>query len=504
MRALLLLWTLVSTVSAGEYTIFAFDDHTIPFRHNLQLTMQAPRKYEGNPVVPRGSDDAPDAIRAQFYGSVLRIGDKWRMWYAAMANDRAVGARMTSFRVAYAESKDGLHWTKPSLQLADYKGSRENNLVALSPELDYSIVEPLACFVLHEPDDPDPSRRYKMAMYGRYYDRSDTQHRRPHATIYPYFSADGLSWRLARQAPKGGAFDETEAPFRTTHVFEIGGLYRFNGVYYAAGQELWPDVWMPDGAPSGRAMTVRWSGDFINWSQEKAFAFQRYGYRSLKHDLEEAHQPAGVWNRGNVLVATYGLWHGATYGTERRMDLGLLVSNDGLHFREPWPEFTFLAAGRPGEWDRNGLIHGQGYVNTGDSTFIYYGTWDLAATKEAGGAVGVATLPRDRFGYVSPRFGGEGTFTTIPIPPRYSPGKLRVNADGLSPEARIEFALLDEAGKELPGYGWAQAAVLQTSGFDVPVRWPTGGPVPSPYRLSARVAGKDAAKARFYAAYIDE
>lgn len=489
---------------AEDYTIFAFDDRTVAFQHNLSLTLEKPRKYERNPVLARGGLGTPDSTRAQFYGTVLRIDGKWRMWYTAMAGDAAVGARMLGFRVAYAESKDGLNWEKPKLKLTEFNGGKDNNLVSLSPSLDYKLVEPLACFVLYEPEDPDPTRRYKMGMYGRYYDRSDTEHRRAHATIYPYFSHDGLSWRLAGAPPKGGALDDTEAPFLTKHVFEIGGLYRFGGIYYAAGQELWPDVWMPDGSPSGRAMTVHWSGDFVKWSQEKAFAFQRYGYKSLKENLEEAHQPAGVWNRGNVLLATYGLWHGATHATERRMDLGLLISNDGLHFREPWPEFTFLHAGKEGEWDRNGLIHGQGYVNTANSTYIYYGTWNLASTLEDGAAIGLAMLPRDRFAALSPRFEGNGSFTTVAISPRFSPNKLRLNASGLGPEARIELAILDEKGAEVPGYSWHQRAIVQESGFEVPVRWPKGGTVQSSYRLAARITGKNARNAKFHVAYIGE
>ncbi|MFN0171752.1 MAG: hypothetical protein ACKV22_35505 [Bryobacteraceae bacterium] len=486
------------------YSMFSLDDHTIPFRHNLYLTMNQPVKYRGNPVVPRGPAGNPDAMRAQFYGSVIRVGAKWRMWYAAMAHDGLVGSRGTGFQIAYAESDDGLAWRKPNLGLTEFNGNRNNNLIGLSPKLDYALVEPLASFVLHEPEESDPSRRYKMLMYGRYYDRSDTAHRRPHATVYPYFSADGLRWKLARPDP-GPTFDETTTPFTTKHVFEIGGLYKFGGIYYVAGQEVWGDSWMPGGEPAGRTMMVHWSGDFIDWSQDKVFAFQRYGYRSVRENLEEAHEPAGVWNRGNVLLATYGLWHGAAnFTSERRMDLGFLVSNDGLHFREPIADAVFIAAGKDGEWDRHGLIHGQGYENVGGQTYIYYGTWDLASAKEAGGAVGVAMLPRDRFGSISTRLPGYGQFTTIPIPAAHDPRTLRLNVDGLGSRAALRVEVIDAKGKPLPGYSGGDAALVRESGLAVKVNWPRGGVVARDYRLRVRFEGDDVRNIRFFAAYLGD
>jgi len=46
-----------------------------------------------------------------------------------------------------------------------------------------------------------------------------------------------------------------------------------------------------------------------------------------------------VWNRGNVLLGIYGQWHGDRSGDRHlvTMDLGLVLSNDGLHYRSPFP-----------------------------------------------------------------------------------------------------------------------------------------------------------------------
>ena len=50
-----------------------------------------------------------------------------------------------------AVSKDGIHWTKPMLGLVAFEGSKQNSIFS-----DRRIQK-----VVHDPDDPDPARRYK-------------------------------------------------------------------------------------------------------------------------------------------------------------------------------------------------------------------------------------------------------------------------------------------------------------------------------------------------------
>src|SRR4051794_2700003 len=126
--ASLLLAGSLAAAEAGGLTLFAFDDHSTPFKKNLFVTMTQAEKFKGNPVVARGPAGAPDSYRAQFYGSVLRIGGKFRMWYTACSYDPKKGNQSwgnnpdydDTWRVAYAESTDGLHWTKPNLGLSPF------------------------------------------------------------------------------------------------------------------------------------------------------------------------------------------------------------------------------------------------------------------------------------------------------------------------------------------------------------------------------------------------
>lgn len=495
---------------ADPVTLFSFDDHALPYRLNLKLTFTKPEKHPGNPVVPPGPPGSIDAVRAQFYGSVICEDGRFRMWYCAIADSDTVGNASTSARLAYAESEDGIHWTKPELGLTDFKGSTRNNLLGFSDGLDFGKIEPLSCFVLHEPDDPDLSRRYKMAVYGRYHPAPDAP-RFPGvpddnvpSTIYPFFSADGLTWRLAVPKPKGATFDETDAPIRVRNNFELGGLYKFDGLYHVAGQALSPDVFAADGSLVRRTMVTHWSADFIDWSQDKSLAFERWGYRGPRESLQEAHEPAAIWNRGNVLIGLYGVWHGAVISTERRMDLGFLVSNDGIHFREPVHDLVFLPAGGDGEWDQRGLIHGQGFENVGDRTFIYYGNWDPSGQLRQCG-IGLATLPRDRFAALSPRDPGESQFTSMPLV-NSGPRTLFINADGLSRHATLRIELIDRHGAPVAGYSGADTAIVAESGLRVPVAWKGGTRIDctnKSYRMRVTFTGPRASEINFYAAYLE-
>ena len=96
---------------AGQ-TLFAFDNVSIPFTRSLALEMRKPEKHPGNPVVKRGPRSEPDHWGVQFYGSIIRVGDKFRLWYAALDGARGEQAEQdpSFWRVAYAESTDGVNW----------------------------------------------------------------------------------------------------------------------------------------------------------------------------------------------------------------------------------------------------------------------------------------------------------------------------------------------------------------------------------------------------------
>lgn len=177
-----------ASTSAAEFdeaagvTLFAFDSVAIPFSQNLRLEMRSPTRHPGNPVLQRGKPGTPDAFGVQFYGSVIREGGRFRMWYVAFDDDTENKVASARWRAAYAESRDGVRWTKPNLGLVEYRGNKNNNLILTDPApLGFVNLK-----VLADPDDPDPGRRYKISTH--VYFRHNTRL----GTLAPFASADGL------------------------------------------------------------------------------------------------------------------------------------------------------------------------------------------------------------------------------------------------------------------------------------------------------------------------
>jgi hypothetical protein len=497
-------------------TLFAFDDVSIPFSQNLKLQMSSPERHPENPVVSRGPAGACDSWAVQFYGSVIRDvgGGKFRMWYVAVAKAERLNPdtpRSVPWRVAYAESDDGVHWSKPNLGLVESGGSRKNNLVRLDPRLGVINLK-----VLHEPDDPDPDRRYKMGAHVWF-----PKNKVRLGTFVPYASRDGLNWKLLIDSTPVDA----ELPLNDTiipplHFEPVGGLYRWDGLYHLSGQNA-----IAAARPyHGRVVRSFVSADFVNWSQSSAIGFVRPQQHKLlgpgrSREGEQNHEAISVWNRGNVLLGLSGRWHGAKEWNDVTVDLGFVVSNDGLRFREPLHEWTFLKRGADGEWDQGGLLQGQGFENVGEQTLIYYGAWDPRNWENAPprGGVGIATLPRDRFGHlvVDKTTTGSGNYqmtktvsslmTKLLSIDRSESTRFYVNADGLSEESFLKIELLDARLKAIPQYSGDNAAIVRSNGFQTPVLWSSQNQLkdlPNDIRVRITFEGRRKFDIRFSALYI--
>ena len=480
--------------TVDEAVLFSFDDVSILYTHNLRLTAHAPQRHPDNPVMRRGAPGAPDEFGVQFYGSIVHDEGRFKIWYVAVP----------CWRPAYAESADGIHWERPVLGLVEYKGSRANNLVLMEP----APVKSTNLKVLVEPDDPDPVRRYKMVVDPAWWDGEKSGY----CTLAPLFSADGLRWRLAIDAtPVDGRLPVERVTIPPDHHFEAaGGLYKWRGLYYASGQSAAGVLNSPlsAGEYSGREVVMHRSADFIRWSATTSVGFLREGqYRSFPYsEGEESHEGVSVWQRGNVLLGLYGIWHGAPEWKDRTLDLGFLISNDGVHFREPVTEWAFLPRGDDGAWDQGGLIQGQGFENVGDRTYIWYGAWDLRAErKHTRGGVGLATLERDRFGSLSVRDpAGQGSFVTSLLQVGQE-ARLWVNADGIAEDASLRVELLDELERPLPAFSGERGGIVQQSGLKSPVLWDGEEQMrglQDPFKIKVTFAGGNRSALKFYALYV--
>jgi hypothetical protein len=521
LATILLLINLSIAAHAEDRVFFAFDDHSIPWQHNLKVTMVPATKHPENPVLRRGPEGAPDHGHAVLYGTVIKAGGKFRMWYLGMIETEIKAGNAPGWwrPMCYAESADGVRWTKPELGLVDLNGNQRNNICLIEGAPHYLTRVNDFLSILHEPNDPDPTRRYKAAyiVHPHYEDirggmskigikdkRRPVNPKSRLAVTICATSADGLSWKVVGDRPVNAEGER----------FEVSSLYRFGDFYYSTGQLISPWAWRADGTDVGRVMLAYRSPDFVKWSQAKAFSFARPGQLTNPPATgQQVHMGAGLWNRGNVLVGLYGMWQdapvpppkGAMPNLGAHADLGLIVSNDGIHFREPVPDFKVIAHGKEGEWDDIALLQGHAFVNVGEQTMIWYSHWDTGG-KLKSMEIGLATLRRDGFGYLSCKEDDNNAhFITAPFTTRKG-GKLLLNLDGITSDTPLTVELLDGRDGPVAGYSGTDSASIVANGTQHEVVWPKTqtASLPGGQQLAAKVNFPVSSKARIFALYVTE
>jgi hypothetical protein len=198
------------------------------------------------------------------------------------------------------------------------------------------------------------------------------------------------------------------------------------------------------------------------------------------------------------------------------MDIGLVVSNDVMHMREPIPDFKMVRWAEEVETDgQNGvrLMPGGGTENIGDRTIHWYSTWEYPGR----GGVRVATWQRDRLGYFSavPRqlFAGPDVMNVDVDPHLISAAftlggagrKMYVNAELLSQHSFLVVELLDHQFRPLEGYSGNHGGRVSASSLRAPLVWKSGAGVEAfdhPVRLRVNWGGVRPEDARLYAIYI--
>lgn len=386
--------------------------------------------------------------------SVLREGDRYRLWYECYDVAGWPTADDTSF--CYAESRDGVHWTRPRLGLTEYQGSRENNILfrQLGTDSHRSRVHGTCVFL--DPAAP-PEERYKGVSQGQFRGRGE----RPYY-IAGMTSPDGLTWHRLPE-PIGDDFADSQySGFRDP----ASGRYWLYG--RAAGR---------GGRAVGRAASDR---------------FARFD--SLARDVclqAGPTQPPGQdhYNPACQLCPTVpGLvlaFPSLFRHQPDTLDIRLAVANLTGEFDWPDRDTPFLPLGEPGSWDGGSLYFGNGGclpLGDGQDWSFYYSASRLRhagvelenlADPANRRVLTRAVAPAGRLaGYRAGPEGGEITTQAL----RSEGRRLRINAL-VQPGGQVRVALMQPDGGPVAGRSWADCRPLTGDVRDLTVAWDSGDEV---------------------------
>jgi hypothetical protein len=298
---------------------------------------------------------------------------------------------------------------------------------------------------------------------------------RDYPTLKTAVSPDGIHWTPLRDLP--------------AHEFrEQASFFKHDGHYIVCGHTPSTDA---SGNARGRQGFAWVSSDFDRWPVEQAESFflpepkPSPGYRWAQR-FDQVHLGVGGASLGLVAVGLYGRWRERGWGEGgTSCDLCLVVSNDGIHFREPIPGSHFIGADEislpavPGKQFPNLLTQGNGILNVGDETRIYFGRWRNSEWPLEGDGsnyyaeIGLATLPRDRWGALTlPPKTLAGSLWSAPIKFPKDVDGISLNAEGAD-GMRVEIA--DENFELLPQFSGGKSGVCkQPVGLRCDVRMPGG------------------------------
>lgn len=460
---------------AAETLLFV-DDHHVLYRAGTERVLHQPVRYEGNPVIP---DDQPwEAAIA--WTSIYRNSEtgQYQAWYQAYGGSKPFQPQCVT---CYAESSDGLHFSRPALGLFDYGASKDTNIVMVGNgghSLRYGNA------VVVDPRDPDPKKRYKMAYFD-FAKQGDVET----PGIHVAFSPDGIHWSKPDvpmpRLPIAYGKLEQPVPFKN----ESGRAWSIPlsmsdavDVFYDAPRRMFAiygKMWI-DG-PAGNmtwkhAMGRTTSEDFIHWSAPELV---------LTPDDEdrpevEFHTSPVFYHAGCYFSLAQILNRGENGGV---IDIELMLSRDGLDWKRPFRNSFFLARNGGKDFESGSIFTNSTPVILEDEIRFYYGAYSMGATSATDGeqlsGIGMASLPRDRFAGIRPV--ALSNQTTLEKPLEYTGqvtlkaldlsacSGLTLNGDARDGEIRVE--LLSAEGYRLEGFTKEDSTPITGDNLRHPVAW---------------------------------
>jgi len=379
------------------------------------------------------------------YETILKDGETYRFYYRGMPEARHTEDVEVT---CVAESRDGIHWTRPKLGLYEVQGARDNNVVLARHRACHNF----APFVDANPAAPADQRYKALGGSGK-------------PGLIAMVSADGLHWRELQKEPvlTKGAFDSQNNAFWS----ESEKCYVCYFRVFRGGT---------------RWIARSTSDDFIHWSEPVDLELdskpRQHLYTGQIHPYVRApHIYIGLPTRFLPGRRVLSDEQASQVGTPKKWnfvndctDIVLASARGGDDFKR-----TFLEAFiRPGpdlrNWTSRANYAARGIVQTGENELSLY-------VKHNGAYPSIHirryTLRPDAFVSVAGPFDG-GEMVTKPLV--FAGRRLTINCStSAAGSVRVELQTPD--GKAIEGFALADCPEITGDQLERTVSWKSGGDV---------------------------
>jgi hypothetical protein len=416
------------------------DDHLVDNRWGvgseaLLRVVHAPRKHEANPVIP---DDGGYVNVARDRRTGL-----FKMLYQVFW-DISYNPRKYTYATAYAESKDGVSWRRPSIGKHLFRGTRDNNVVMLGPAGGRAEGQ----FLLELPAEQRRGYDYVM-LYG-----TDDPGQEG---LHLIGSRDGMEWDPASDVRVGYDFQPD------TQNSIVWDPQRRVYVMFTRATNLYADG---ESGPRRRVARLDHPELWGRWPVHPENILipderdERSGHRYF-YGMPAKYYAGIYWG----FLWPYDRERGDIY-TE------LAYSRDGQRFERFAERPSLIGLGEGEAWDRGMVFASPGWVEVGDEWWIYYSGVNgghSRRSEELKTGIGLARLRKE--GFVSLRSpAGGGVVVTRLL--RWPGGELEVNADAGRSELRVIITGYDR--QPLDNFTPLPSLPLSGTSARQPVKWEKG------------------------------
>ena len=436
------------------------DDYLIDSMEGLELKLHSPQSAG---KVLR-FDKPWEGVTSGSTVVVFQDGNLYRMYYRGSSH---AGYALESLlepgevvipehphTTCYAESMDGIHWSRPSLGLFEFEGSKDNNIVWMGKGTG-------AFLPFKDPNPEAPTQeRYKALGPDR-------------GGLFAFISPDGIHWKELREKPilTDGAFDSPNLAFWDT----------INQHYMAVYRDFIVGV---------RTIKIATSLDFRNWTPGK---WGEFGDAPSEHLYTNATRP--YFRAPHIYLAFPRRFHPwKTLGPFNEAHAGgcsdaiFMSSRDGVHWKRQLEAFI-----RPGRelrnWSHRSNTPAWGMLETApDEISLFLQRHYTFPSNHLERMV----IRTDGFMSVHAGYAG-GELITRSL--TFEGENLILNFAS-SAAGSIHLEIQDAEGQPLPGFALEESPRIFGDEIEHTVRWDRSHPRATSEKPLARIAGK-AVRLRF-------